>query len=66
MPKLTVQFSRKMNEILGDLADKKGTTKVDILRRAVALYKYLSNEVKLGNRVAWTRGDQIVAEIVLP
>ena len=66
MAKLVVQFNRKMNAILQEMADRKGTTKIDILRRAVALYKYLNNEVKQGNKVAWTRGDEILAEIVLP
>lgn len=66
MPKLVVQFNGRMDSILGVLADKKGTTKVDVLRRAVALYRYLSNEVKMGGRVAFTKGDDILAYINLP
>ena len=66
MPKLTIEFNPKMNEILGDLADERGTTKVDILRRAVALYKFLDLEQKAGNRISVTRGEKIMKDIVMP
>jgi hypothetical protein len=65
MPKLTVEFNDKMNDILEQLAEEKGTTKVDVLRRAVALYKYLDTEQKDG-RVSITRDNTIVKDIVLP
>jgi predicted transcriptional regulator len=68
MPKLTVEFSDKMNDILQGLADEKDTTKVDVLRRAVALYKYLESEQKedKGNRVSITKNGRAVKDIVLP
>lgn len=65
MPKLTVEFNDKMNDILEQLAEEKGTTKVDVLRRAVALYKYLDSEQKDG-KVSITQGNKIVKDIVLP
>jgi predicted transcriptional regulator len=64
MPKLTVEFNDKMNDILEQLADEKGTTKVDVLRRAVALYKYLDGEKKDG-KISITQ-DNKVKDIVLP
>jgi predicted transcriptional regulator len=67
MPKLTIEFSDKMNQILEDLANEKETTKVDVLRRAVALYKYLDLEQKdQTNKVSITRGGKAVKDIVLP
>ena len=67
MPKLTVEFSDKMNTILEDLANEKETTKVDVLRRAVALYKYLDSEQKdETNKVSITRDGKAVKDIVLP
>jgi hypothetical protein len=68
MPKLTVEFNDKMNDILEQLADEKGTTKVDVLRRAVALYKYLDGEQKDGGnkKVSITQNDNILKDIVLP
>ena len=67
MPKLTIEFSDKMNEILEELANEKETTKVDVLRRAVALYKYLDSEQKdESNKVSITRDGKAVKDIVLP
>jgi hypothetical protein len=68
MPKLTVEFNDKMNDILEQLADEKGTTKVDVLRRAVALYKYLESEQNEGEnkKVSITQGDSILKDVVLP
>jgi hypothetical protein len=68
MPKLTVEFNDKMNQTLEQLAADKGVTKVDVLRRAVALYKYLESEQKEGSnkKVSITEGDNILKDIVLP
>jgi hypothetical protein len=68
VPKLTVEFNDKMNDILGQLAEQKGTTKVDVLRRAVALYNYLDSEQKAGEnqRVSITQNNKVVKDIVLP
>jgi len=68
MPKLTVEFNDKMNDILQELADDKDTTKVDVLRRAVALYKYLESEQKedKGARVSITKNGKAGKDIVLP
>jgi len=68
MPKLTVEFNDKMNDTLEQLAEDKGTTKVDVLRRAVALYKYVESERKEdgSKKVSITQGDNILKDIVLP
>ena len=65
MPKLTVEFNDKMNDILEQLADEKGTTKVDVLRRAVALYKYLDGEKKDG-KITLAQDDDKKKDVVLP
>lgn len=67
MPKLTVEFSPAMDQIITDLADGRGMSKVEVLRRAVALYKYLDKELADGSKqVAITKGDQVLKELVLP
>ena len=68
VPKLTVEFNDKMNDILEQLASERGTTKVDVLRRAVALYKYLDSEKKEDEttKVSITQKDKPTKEIVLP
>jgi len=73
MPVLTVEFNRKMNDILQEMADKKGCPKVDILRRAVAVYKYITNELHcrragdpVKKLVIRNKEDVILKEIVVP
>jgi len=56
-----------MNEILEQLANEKETTKVDVLRRAVALYKYLDSEQKdESKKVSITQDGKAVKDIVMP
>ena len=45
MPRLTVQFDSNVSKMLQELANRKGTTKVEILRRALATYKHLDDEI---------------------
>jgi predicted transcriptional regulator len=45
MPRLTIEFPDKVNDILTELSEKDQTTKVDVLRRALALYDYIQKEV---------------------
>lgn len=67
MPKLTVEFSGRWNDMLSELAAKEGTTKVDVLRRALALLKYVEDEVGENDkrRLAIAEDDKVLKEIVL-
>jgi predicted transcriptional regulator len=68
MAKLTVEFNDKMNDILEKLAEEKRTSKVDVLRRAVALYRYLDSEQNQdeNQKVSITKNNKVVKDIVLP
>ncbi len=68
MAKLTVEFNAKMDEILTELATEKGTSKAEVLRRAVALYRYLTRESENGKRVLISDSTKEIKEkeIVLP
>jgi hypothetical protein len=68
MAKLTVEFNDKMNDILEKLAEEKGTSKVDVLRRAVALYRYLDSEQNEdeNQKVSITKNNKVIKDIVLP
>ena len=64
--KLTVQFGEPVAEVLKKLADGKGISQVEVLRRAVALYSYAEQQSELGYRLAITnREGQRVADVVL-
>jgi len=68
MKKLTVEFSDGMTEVLNDLANGRNTTKVDVIRNALALYHYVYREVfkKKGRKLAISsEEDKVVKEIVL-
>ena len=69
MPKLTVQFDNKINKMLKELAERKGTTKVDIIRRALTTYKCLDDEtIDQDRRVSVTSvaTDKIIKDVILP
>jgi len=67
MAKLTVEMNPKMDEILSELARDKQTSKVEVLRRAVALYKYIDGQLADGKKaLAIAQDDEILKEIVVP
>ena len=68
MSKLTVKFGDQMNKVLEELAAEKGTTKTEIIRRALATYKYLNDEIKDGDkRVSVTSANsKTIKDVILP
>jgi len=67
MPRFTVQFPEKTDEILGYLAVKQNISKTEVLRRALSLYKYLDREARdKGYKVIIAdESDNILKEILL-
>jgi hypothetical protein len=69
MPKLSVTFNDRVDEMLEGMATKEGTTKVDIIRRALALYEWAGKEVAADPKrraLAITEDDKVIKEIVMP
>lgn len=70
MPKLTIQFDSQVNKMLKELAERKGTTKVDILRRALATYKHLDDEIFDDDSkcvsITSAKENKILKDIILP
>jgi len=69
MPKLTVQFDSKVNKLIQELAERKSTTKTEIIRRALITYKYLDDETLDDDKrvsVTSTKEDKILKDIILP
>ena len=66
MPRLTIEFPEQVDKLLKELAEKGDTSKVDVLRRALALYNYVNKEVKeKGLKLAVADDEKILKEIVL-
>ncbi len=68
MPRFTIDVDDKFNDVLNELA--KGTTKADVIRRAVASYQYLKSETAApadGRRISITdSAGNIQKDVVLP
>ena len=67
MARLTVQFPDATNEVLTELSAKDQVTKTEILRRALAVYKYLERETRDGkHKVAIVdEKGRVVKEIII-
>jgi flagellin-specific chaperone FliS len=69
MARLTIQFPERTSKILEELSEDNEVTKTEVLRRAVALYKYLNEEVRKGkgkNKVVIAdEHDKILKEIAM-
>jgi len=52
MPKLTLNLSDNVNDILGELAESDGLSKVEVLRRALVLFDFVSEETSKGFTLA--------------
>lgn len=68
MARLTVQFPDRTSKILEELSEDNQVSKTEVLRRALALYKYLGEEVRKGKgkKLAIAdKDDKILKEIAL-
>lgn len=67
MARLTVQFPEATTEILAEMSEKEQVSKTEILRRALAVYRYLENETRDGNRkvAIADENDKVVKEILI-
>lgn len=65
--RFSAQFDSRLSSILAKLAKEKGTTKNEILRRAVATYDFLEKEIKEDKTISVTTKDnQIVKQLIIP
>ncbi len=71
MTRMTLDLTEEVDELLKELAKKKGTTKAEVLRRAIGLYNYLVMQLegngKTGTKVSiTTQDDTVLKDLVLP
>lgn len=65
MQRFTIDIDEKFSKTLEDLAQ--GGTKADVVRRAVATYKYLKDETsKDGNAISISNNGVITKDLILP
>ncbi len=68
MPQYSVNFSSDFDKALTDASKQQGTTKADIIRKAVASYVYLTRETSSTDRkVSITDNQgQVLKDVMLP
>ncbi len=68
MPQYSVNFSSDFDKVLADTSKQQGTTKADIIRKAVASYVYLSKETTNADRKVSITDNQglVIKDIILP
>ena len=67
MPRFTVDLDDKFDSILTELVKTTAaTTKADVIRRAVASYKYLKDNTKDGEPVSIVDKNNVAKDVMLP
>ncbi|OGY41129.1 MAG: hypothetical protein A2Y67_00805 [Candidatus Buchananbacteria bacterium RBG_13_39_9] len=65
MPRLTVEFPEKAYEMIKSLSQRQGVSKTEVLRRVLALYHYVCQEVEKGRKlVILNESGGVIKEIV--
>jgi len=65
MPKYTIDLGADYDKQLGEVAKRRGMTKADILRRALATYVIVDQETRDGNRLAIAdKEGKVVKELI--
>ncbi len=66
MPRYTIDFDDTFDKTLNDLMkDTDAKTKAEVIRRAVASYKYLKSQ-ESDAKVSVTKDGKIVKDVILP
>jgi predicted transcriptional regulator len=68
MPKYTIDFDDEFDKSLSELKDSTdATTKADVIRRAVASYKFLKSQTAADKEIAITdKNGKVEKSVVLP
>ncbi len=68
MPQYSVNFSSDFDKALTDASKRQGSTKADIIRKAVASYIYLNKETANTDRKVSITDDKnrIIKDVMLP
>jgi predicted transcriptional regulator len=65
MARMTVELPDQINGVLENLAERSGTSKTEILRRAIGTYKVLQDERSQGYEIQLIRNGE-VTRVILP
>ena len=69
MPQYSINIADSFDKVLTDASKQQGTTKADIIRKAVASYVYLTKETTAdtGRKVSITDdNNRVIKDVMLP
>lgn len=69
MARYTIDLDEKFDQILNELVESTGSsTKADVIRKAVASYKFLKSETpnSVNNISITTKEGKVIKDIILP
>jgi hypothetical protein len=67
MARFTIDTDQQFDQNLNDLVKMTGGTKADVLRKALATYKYLKSEDQdPQSKVSITKEGTVVKDVILP
>jgi hypothetical protein len=67
MARFTIDTDQQFDQNLNDLVNLTGGTKADVLRKALATYKYLKTEDQdPQSKVSITKDGTVVKDVILP
>lgn len=64
MPRMTIEFPDKVHDILTELSAKEQVSKVEILRRVLALYNYLQKEAVDKHKKVSITDDTVIKDLI--
>ncbi len=62
--RVSLDLNREMKEVLDELSDVEGVSQAEILRRAIALFRYAKKGEKKGQSLAMVQDEQIKSILV--
>lgn len=66
MANLSVKFDKVLSKELKDIAERRGMTETEVLRRAIATYGALEKEIERKGHITIVRNNEIVKELIIP
>jgi hypothetical protein len=63
--RLSINLSFETSEILKALADRKGITITEGIRRAIAIWEFVEGEIARGNQMAVIEKDETVRKVLI-
>jgi predicted transcriptional regulator len=66
MAKVTVEMNSNLTSVLNELAERQGSTKAAVIRRALTLLKLIEEQEDEGYRLGFSKNGHLEREILIP